>query len=461
MTNTSNIKTVSQKVRAQYEDLPYPHRDPKDEILRITLATMECPDQLNHLCFNGEKDFTKKIRVLIAGGGTGDSVVQWAVTLKDNPDAEIVYLDFSAASRAVAEERLKVHDLHHKVKFITDSLLHIPNLNLGKFDIINCSGVLHHLENPEAGLKVLADSLADDGVLVTMLYGKYGRIAVYPIQEIMRYINVDAEDSQEKIDNTKRLLGCITSNNNFYYSLSKFTDYHIDAEVYDIFMHDQDRAYNIKDLYEFAASADLKICGFGQNERGESMDYYSPEKYITNKELLDKVKKLPLKEQQSIAEVLNGNMKKHCFYLSKKERKKLELSLDLVPSFSMCAPVSEQKFLVDTINKSVGVVQMNFYNMPISFLKTPHLAQIVAGIDGVSSLREILSKVMKSSKEKKCNLQTLLAEFKGLFDVLENLYHMHLRQPGIPPYINFTKYQSEKFGHVIKKQLQDQQAQLQ
>jgi hypothetical protein len=36
---------------------------------------------------------------------------------------------------------------------------------------------LHHLPDPQAGLRALCAVLKDDGALALMLYGKYGRTA--------------------------------------------------------------------------------------------------------------------------------------------------------------------------------------------------------------------------------------------------------------------------------------------
>ena len=55
------------------------------------------------------------------------------------------------------------------VEFIQGSILDIPSTNLGKFDLINSIGVLHHMQNYDQGLKVLEGSLLDDGVIVMMV----------------------------------------------------------------------------------------------------------------------------------------------------------------------------------------------------------------------------------------------------------------------------------------------------
>ncbi len=64
-----------------------------------------------------------------------------------------------------------------------------PKLGLEKFNYINCSGVLHHLADPDEGFKASKSVLADDGAIGLMLYATTGRIGVYQIQALMRLVN--------------------------------------------------------------------------------------------------------------------------------------------------------------------------------------------------------------------------------------------------------------------------------
>lgn len=67
-------------------------------------------------------------------------------------------------------------------------------------DGLVCAGVLHHLENPAAGLQALRAVLSDQGAMMIMLYGKYGRTGVYQVQELLRMINSNQELPQAKLD---------------------------------------------------------------------------------------------------------------------------------------------------------------------------------------------------------------------------------------------------------------------
>ena len=59
----------------------------------------------------------------------------------------------------------------------------------GKFDMISVTGVLHHLNDPDHGLRVLVDSLKEHGGMEIMVYAQYGRTGLYQLQEILRLIN--------------------------------------------------------------------------------------------------------------------------------------------------------------------------------------------------------------------------------------------------------------------------------
>ena len=46
-------------------------------------------------------------------------------------------------------------------------------IHAGKFDLIQCSGVLHHLPDPQYGLNILSNFLAPGGGMALMVYARY------------------------------------------------------------------------------------------------------------------------------------------------------------------------------------------------------------------------------------------------------------------------------------------------
>ena len=93
---------TTRTVRTQYENYPYPERDPADERKRIRRTILCTLDVMNHYCFRGRRDFTQGFRALVAGGGTGDATIWLAEQLKET-DATVVHLDISVSSAAVAK----------------------------------------------------------------------------------------------------------------------------------------------------------------------------------------------------------------------------------------------------------------------------------------------------------------------------------------------------------------------
>ena len=60
------------------------------------------------------------------------------------------------------------------------------------FDQIVCTGVLHHLADPDTGLRALRRVLAPDGAIQVMVYAVYGRAGLYMMQEYCRLLGVNA-----------------------------------------------------------------------------------------------------------------------------------------------------------------------------------------------------------------------------------------------------------------------------
>src|SRR5690606_33952013 len=109
-------------------------------------------------------------------------------------------LDFSKASMEIAKARAKIRKLTN-IKWINDSILNLPKLGIGKFDLINCVGVLHHLESPDEGLQSLKKVLKPEGGMSLMVYAKYGRTGLYHVQEIMQMVNENETNRQKEVEN--------------------------------------------------------------------------------------------------------------------------------------------------------------------------------------------------------------------------------------------------------------------
>ena len=186
-TTTSDI--ITNTVRSQYEILPYPTRNPMDEDHRLEPTPFAKPYLINRIVFKGSntimvpnaKHLNFTVRVLVAGGGTGDSTIHLAQRCTDLniSGVHIVHLDLSQASIRIAQARLARRNISSgvTVAFVRGSILDLMNKQVLPgcslpFDYIDCVGVLHHLPDPVQGVRALQSVLADHGAIGMMLYGK-------------------------------------------------------------------------------------------------------------------------------------------------------------------------------------------------------------------------------------------------------------------------------------------------
>ena len=111
-----------------------------------------------------------KPEILIAGCGTGQHSIGTAARFKFS---KVLAIDLSLSSLAYAKrktEELGIENINHMQADILD----LRQLNK-QFDIIESSGVLHHMDNPMAGWKALKDCLKPGGLIKIGLYSEIAR----------------------------------------------------------------------------------------------------------------------------------------------------------------------------------------------------------------------------------------------------------------------------------------------
>ena len=174
---------VSLAVRAQYEENPYPRW--------VTVASPN-PDTIEDLIGRlrpGQvvRPRPRPVPILVAGCGTGHHCIQVA---RAYPDSEILAVDLSLTSLAYAarmSEQLGIRNIVYRQADI---------LGLGevrqRFALIECSGVLHHLDEPLAGWRVLVQLLESDGVMKIGLYSKKARTGIQAAREFAASLGAPA-----------------------------------------------------------------------------------------------------------------------------------------------------------------------------------------------------------------------------------------------------------------------------
>lgn len=305
--NTSSGDAADATVRAQYEEHPYPPRDPDDERHRLIVGSPSHLDEINHYIFGGRRDFTEPFRALVAGGGTGDATVMLAQQLTDRGPGEVVYVDVSEASLEIARARIAARNLSN-VTFHQGSLLDVKRIAPGPYDYIDCCGVLHHLADPAEGLAALTEVLGPGGGMGLMLYGTLGRTGVYPVQDAIRLLAA-GDSGDKRLGLAKQLFKELPESN--WLKRNPSVGDHLlddDAAFTDLLLHSRDRAYTVPEVGELVSGAGLAITGFIEPVR------YDPATYLKDEDLTARAGALPWLARCAVAESIAGNLKTHVFY---------------------------------------------------------------------------------------------------------------------------------------------------
>ncbi len=415
------------KVRTQYERYPYPPRRPADERKTLIRTDLDYLAKINHYGFRGRQRFDG-FRALVVGGGTGDATVFLAEQLR-RKDAEVVHLDISRASLDIARRRAEVRGLT-RIQWVNRSLLELPILDLGRFDYINCCGVLHHLADPKAGLAALKSVLAPGGCMGLMLYATYGRTAIYQIQELMRRVNEGEPDIGVRVENTRTMIDCLPETNWIKRGGYRYKDMerYGDAGIHDMFLHSQDRSYTVEEMYALVEGAGLRFIDFSNHRTRRE---YRPGTYLRNPRLLRSLRRLPIRRQQAIGELMAGHIMQHSFYVSEREQTVADLDdLDNVPYHFYAPPAN----LYETMTANPkGRVNVTFSGgLGLSFQPGPRTRFIFKYLDGRASLGEIFARVREETGEPFTDRE-LLAEFGPIYEILKPYDWILMRHRSVSP----------------------------
>ena len=269
--------------------------------------------------------FSNFYRLIIPGGGTGGVTVYSSEQLR-HTNAEIVYVDFSMASMKISQRRARARKLKNII-WIKSWIEDVKYLGLGLFNDLSCSGVLHHLKNPEIGLKTLKDQLTSKGGMDLMVYAQYGRSSVYHIQKLMKLINSDHRKIENEIKNTNLTLNVLPKSNWFVLapeaSVNIYDHLKGDIGLYDLFLHKRDVAYSINTLFQWLGNAGLHFVDFDSTRRLFNLKLRRMKYFDKNVKI--RISNSNLNYQLHIIEILNGDVSKHQFYASKIENSEADV----------------------------------------------------------------------------------------------------------------------------------------
>jgi hypothetical protein len=211
-------------------------------------------------------------------------------------------IDVSATSVLCTKELQRKHGLNNlQVHRLPIECAH----ELGtRFDQIVCTGVLHHLADPDAGLAALREVLEPDGAMHLMVYAPYGRTGIYMLQEFCRQLGIRADDGE--IRDLVTALRLLPPGHPLETLLREAPDFRHDAALADALLHPQDRAYSVPQLFDFLEKGGLR---FGRWVRQAP---YSPHCGVMAAiPQTRRIAQRPAADQYAAVELFRGTMVRH------------------------------------------------------------------------------------------------------------------------------------------------------
>ncbi len=273
-----------------------------------------------------DRDYQPGMDILVAGCGTN----QAAVIAFTNPTSRVVGIDVSETSLAhhawLAQKYQMTNLALHRLPIEeADSLAQ-------DFDLIIATGVLHHLQDPESGMRSLAGLLRRDAVLAVMLYAAFGRLGVEMMQSVFRDLGLGEDEASLPI--VREAIADLPADHPLQGYLRIAPDLQDDAGLVDTFLSARERAYTIDECRDLVAAAGLVF-----QDLFLMAPYYAPR--TTGSSFLSSVAALPREQQWSIMERINPRNGCHFFTACRPDRPRetyvidfaLESAGDYVPSF--------------------------------------------------------------------------------------------------------------------------------
>jgi SAM-dependent methyltransferase len=216
---------------------------------------------------------------------------------------------------SIAQSRAKMIGSLNVI-WLIDWIENIFRHGIGNFDFILCTGVLHHLKNPQKGLRMLNDVQFEQGGANFMVYGKYGRAGIYQLQELMRTINQQSQSMDDELYSANVILDILPEKHWFNHFTFADSSTFGNNGIYDLLLHKRDVSYSIRELHMWLEKGSYNFVEFLGREDTINLSLKG-RKLQALKLLYYKLLKINICVQQSISELIWGKVARQDIFASK------------------------------------------------------------------------------------------------------------------------------------------------
>jgi SAM-dependent methyltransferase len=242
---------VTAAVRAQYEENPYP----RWVRLGVPPLPLRVLDDHIHQLFptvafrpTGAR---QSIDVLVAGCGTGRHALDVAQAYGG---ARVLALDISLSSLAAAKRHTPPH-LADRIEFAQADILALGSLDR-RFDLVNTTGVLHHMERSRDGWRELIKLMKPDGLMQVGLYSAEARKDVIAARAMI------AERGYKPTPDGIRQMRADLIVEGKPYAFMRLNDFFTVSECRDLLFHVHEEQFTIPGIKAFLDENGLNFIGF-------------------------------------------------------------------------------------------------------------------------------------------------------------------------------------------------------
>lgn len=242
-TERTFVSPVTGAVAAQYEAWPYPVWE------RVMTAPGETLDALVASVAPEAPALPAAPEILVAGCGSGREALLIA---RLSSSARIAAIDISFASLARAAELCSGAT---NITFARRDLHDVGSAG-ARFDLVSCSGVLHHLPDPEAGWSALVDALKPGGLMSIMVYSRLARMRITAARRRITDL-VDQPVNDDLLREVRRRLLADP-----VHAVAHSTDFASLGGVHDLLLHRHEDAFDVERIRRGIDRLGLEFLGF-------------------------------------------------------------------------------------------------------------------------------------------------------------------------------------------------------
>ena len=275
---------VSQEVRSQYEENPYPRwiNTGLNDKPKSVIDVLQAIDVHRNL---EVKEFSDKPDILVAGCGTGQHALDTASKFLN---CKVLAVDLSLNSLAYAMRKTQELGITN-IKYMQGDILKLNHLER-EFDIIESTGVLHHMDDPLVGWKVLVDSLRSGGLMKIGLYSNKAREHIVKARKfISKKKYKPSKDSIRKF--REEIIKIDSKSNSEITKVLRSLDFYSLSTCRDFLFHVQEHCFSLPQIETSLNDLGLIFLGFELRQswiRRNFSEIYSEKDSLTSLSLWHK-----------------------------------------------------------------------------------------------------------------------------------------------------------------------------